>query len=206
MRDHKMDKNLTDYITETHKQYIYRVKIAGEFPTETYDKFKESLGMFDVAECSAPRKTPIQSDPYGFPGLKNEEVTTFDVTLNYPANSEQLVELARRSGVQPAKVVIISKSFNDSMNKELEGMEKVEKSRLETPNYPAQTPEQKKASDDYADSYKKAAAEFANGSKQAKFEIAGDEKAAKDKDMGPEGTKSPISNIKRKSIKDMLKK
>lgn len=196
-------KELTEYMMDSAKKYVYRVKIAGEFPKEIFNSFKKSLEMFDVDSCTDPKKTPIQSDPHGFPGLKNEEVNIFDVTLNYPANSEQIIQLARRHGIDPAKIVVVGKDFNDSMNKELEGVEQA--TRLATPDYPAQTKEQKEASEAYADSYKKAAAEFANG-KGVKFEVAGKEKPFSNLQSNDEEKKdSPFSKVKRLSIKDIMK-
>lgn len=195
-------KNLIDYVSEAHRQYEYRIKIAGDLPEGFYDKFKKALGMFDVQSCTKPKKTPIQSDPYGFPGLKNEEVYIFDIALNYPANDEQIIELARRHGVTPARVVVVGKHFNDSINAEAEAAQ--EESDLLVSDYPEQTKEQKEASDAYADSYKEAAANFANDG-GAEFEIAGKANEPQAKDMGPEGVKSPLSTVKRKSIRDMLK-
>ena len=196
-------KQLQEYIAESKKQYEYRIKIAGEFPKEIFDKIKTALEMYQVANCTDPKKTPIQKDPYGFPGLHNEEIHFFDVTLDYPANSQQVIEIARQNGINPSKIVVVGKEFNDSMNQELEGVE--DGTRLETPDYPAQTKEQKAASEAYADSYKKAAAEFANGD-SAQFEITGKEKTQvqynTDKDDGKD---SPLSKVKRSSVKDMLK-
>ena len=196
-------KNLIEYVSAAARQYEYRVKIAGDLPEGFYEKFKMALGMFDVDNCTKPKSTPIQSDPHGFPGLKNESITVFDITLNYPANSEQIIELAKRSGINPAKIVVIGKEFNDSINAEIAAQQEAG-TRLETDDYPEQTKEQKEASDAYAEGYKAAAAEFANAG-GAEFEIAGDKNAIADKDMGPEGVESPLTTVKRKSLKDLLK-
>jgi len=196
-------KNLNEYLTASTKQYEYRIKIAGDFPKECYEKLKAALDMFDVASCTKPKKTPIQSEPLHFPGLQNEEVSIFDVTLNYPANPDQISELARKCGVDLANLVVLNKDFDDSMNKEAEGVE--DTTRLETPDYPAQTTEQKEASDSYADSYETAAREFA-GEVKTDFEVAGEKtepaKYSTDKDDGKD---SPLSKVKRLTIKDILK-
>lgn len=193
-------KTLNEYLSASAKTYEYRVKVAGELPKENFEKFKRALDMFDVESCSEPTKTPIQSDPLGFPGLKNEEVNIFDVVLNYPANGQQITELARVSGIEPAKMVVIGKEFNDNMNKEMEGVE--DGVRLETPDYPAQTKEQKKASDDYADSYQKAAEEFANDG-GAEFEVAGGKTppAKFNTDDDAKGEDSPLSKVEIKDMK-----
>ena len=196
-------KNLNEYLTASTKQYKYRVKVAGELPKEVYEKFKASLDMFDVESCTPPKTTPIQSDPLGFPGLQNEEVNIFDVTVNYPANSEQLIQLARTAGIEPAKIIVIGADFDDSMNAEVEGME--DGTRLETPDYPAQTKEQTAASDAYADSYETAAREFA-GEINTDFEVAGGKTPpAKYTTDDKQGKDSPMSKVKRPKIKDIMK-
>lgn len=188
---------------ESAKKYEYRIKIAGDLPKENYDRLKTALEMFEVEDCTAPKKTPIQSDPLGFPGIKNEEIHVFDVKLNYPANSQQIVELARQHGIDPSRVVVIDKAFNDSMNAELTPVE--DSVLLDTPKYPEPSKEQKAASDAYADSYKKAASEFANDF-EAQFEIAGGEsEAVKYNTDNDEGKDSPLSKVKRLSVKDILK-
>lgn len=196
-------KKLNEYLTASAKQYNYRIKVAGDFPKEIYDKFKAALGMFDVESCTAPKKTPIQDEPLGFPGLKNEEVSIFDTILNYPANSGQIIELARVAGINPAKIIVIDKDFDESMNKEAEAAKA--ETRLETPEYPEQSKEQKEAGDAYADSYETAAREFA-GTSNTKFEIAGDESTtAKYSTDDDNGKDSPLSKVKRQNIKDMAK-
>ena len=173
---------------ESEKQFVYRIKVAGEFPKEQYNKYKRALEMFDVDKCTAPKKTPVQEDPFGFPGLHNEEVHIFEVTLNYPANEEQLRELA---------------AFADSMNDEMEGVE--DGTRLETPEYPEPSTAQQQASDDYADSYQKAAETFA-GEASTDFEVAGGTTdPAKYNTDNDQGKDSPMSKVKRLSIKDILK-
>jgi len=192
---------LNEYLTASTKQYEYRIKVAGELPKENYEKLKAALGMYDVESCSAPKKTPIQSDPLGFPELKNEEVNIFDVVLNYPANSEQIVELARMAGIGTEKIIVVGKDWDESMKKEAEGVE--DGTRLDTPLYPEQTKEQKEASDAYADSYKTAAREFA-GEVNTNFEVAGGKTPpAKYTTDDAEGKDSPMSKVKRQKLKDI---
>jgi len=196
-------KTLNEYLTASKKQYIYRVKVAGEFPKETYEKFKLALDMYQVDNCTAPKTTPVQEQPFDFPGLTNQEVNIFDVTLNYPANSEQIAELAKLSGIALPNLVVILRDFDESRKAEAEGFE--DGTRLETPEYPEQTKEQKAASDAYADSYKTAAREFA-GDVNTKFEIAGEKTpAAKFTTDEAEGKDSPLSKVARQELKDILK-
>jgi len=198
-------RHLNEYLTESAKTYEYRVKIAGEMPEGFYDRFKDALGMFDITDCTKPKLTPIQSDPVGFPGLENQEVNIFDITMNYPASTEQVREQARQLGLDLNTIVVVDKSFNDSMNAEAE-VQAVEDDvvRLETPEYPANTTEQTEAKDAYADSYETAAREFASEA-ETDFEIAGEKTApAKYTTDEKEGKDSPMTKVKRLSIKDIL--
>jgi hypothetical protein len=199
-------KNLNEYLIESAKQYEYRVKIAGEMPEGFYDKFKNGLDKFSLTTASKPKTTPIQSDPVGFPGLENQEINIFDITLDYPASTEQVRELARQLGLNLDSIVVVDKSFNDSMNKEAEEQAvEDDKVRLETPDYPANTKEQNEAKDEYADSYETAARAFA-GEAETDFEIAGEKtKPATYSTDAKEGKDSPMTKTKRLSIKDIMK-
>ena len=196
-------KNLNEYLTASAKTYDYRIKVVGELPKEIYEKLKAALDMFALENCTAPKSTPIQSHPVDFPNHENEEVNIFDVTLNYPANSDQIVQLARVAGIEPNNIVVIGKDFDDSIQKERDDAE--EGTRLETAEYPAQTKEQKAASEAYADSYETAAREFA-GEINTNFEVAGGKTpGAKFNTDNDQDNDSPLSKVKREKMKDITK-
>ncbi len=199
-------KSLNQFITEAHRTFEYRVKIAGELETETYDKFKTMLGKFDLESCSNPKKTPIQSDPVGFPGLENEEINIFDIVLRYPAAIDEVRDIARLCKIDLNKLVVIDKAFNDSMNAETELHSREHDTvRLDTPEYPKNTKEENDAKDEYADSYQKAAKSFA-GEANTDYEIAGEKTPpAKFNTDDKEGKDSPMSKVKRELFKDILK-
>ena len=46
--------------------------------------------MYKVESCSAGKRTPIQESPADFPEHKNVNVTVYDITTAYPANSAQV--------------------------------------------------------------------------------------------------------------------
>ena len=73
-----------DYLTESTKSYDYKIKIAGAPKDIDKNALETALQKFDLASMSAGKSTPIQSLPLDFPYLKNEQVTIFDVTTNYP--------------------------------------------------------------------------------------------------------------------------
>ena len=99
--------DFTKYLTESQKQYEFRVKIAGELDKGFGAKLEQALQKFEVAKMSAGKSTPIQSLPLDFPALSNEAVTIFDVTTNYPASVREMKEyIADYMRISPAMVVV----------------------------------------------------------------------------------------------------
>lgn len=82
----------TQYLTESAKQYDYKIKVAGELDKDFANKLETALGKFDVAKLSAGKSYPIQETPLDFPQFKNVEVTIFDATTNYPASVFEMTE------------------------------------------------------------------------------------------------------------------
>lgn len=82
----------TQYLTESAKQYEYKIKVAGELDKDFANKLETALGKFDVAKLSAGKTYPIQETPLDFPQFKNVEVTIFDATTNYPASVFEMTE------------------------------------------------------------------------------------------------------------------
>ena len=96
-----------EYLIESAKSYDYKIKIAGDIDKDFATKMETALGKFEVAKMSAGKKTPIQSLPLDFPQLKNESVTIFDVTTNYPASVREMKEyIADYMRISPAHVVV----------------------------------------------------------------------------------------------------
>jgi hypothetical protein len=141
-------KSLNEYIVESKQTFTYRVKYAGDFDQEKQDLMKEVFAKFDVESTSAIKKTPVMKSPYDFPELENEEVSSYEVTLNYPASASQIVELARAKGCDINRLKIMDKRFADSVDAE-EAVEQPEV-LLDDPTFPDPTAEQKEASAEYA--------------------------------------------------------
>jgi len=194
-------KSLYEYVAETSKDFTYRVKVAGELTTETLTKFKEFLGKFDLESSTTPKQTPISEQVIGFPGLKNETVNIFEVTLNYPAGVDAIREEARLAGIDLAKIIVISEDWDDSMQAEAERQE--EPTLLETPEYPADSKEQVELSEKYSGSFKDIVKNAAN----TKFEIAGEktQPAKFNTDAKAGGEKSPFTPVTRPNTEDLLK-
>ena len=80
-------RTFKDYLMESKKTYNFKIKVAGKCPDECCDKIKEALSQFSVESCGEGKSLPIQETHHDFPTLKNCEVTSFDVVLNYPTTS-----------------------------------------------------------------------------------------------------------------------
>jgi len=50
----------TQYLTESAKQYDYKIKVAGELDKDFANKLETALGKFDVAKLSAGKSYPYR--------------------------------------------------------------------------------------------------------------------------------------------------
>jgi hypothetical protein len=82
----------TQYLTESAKQYDYKIKIAGDLEENFATKLETALNKFDLANLSSGKSYPIQQTPLDFPQLNNVQVTIFDATTNYPASVFEMSE------------------------------------------------------------------------------------------------------------------
>jgi hypothetical protein len=103
-------KNFTEYLTESKKQYDFKVKIAGEVTTEQETHMKRALGRYTLADTLQNLKrtqTPIQALPLDFPQIRNCEVNIYEVTLDYPTTQQELTEyLSAELGISKQKLVV----------------------------------------------------------------------------------------------------
>lgn len=87
-----MNKTFKQILSESKKQYDFRVKVAGEFTTEQESVMKALLDKYTLSSFKKTAKTPIQSLPLDFPQVKNCEVSIYEVTLDYPTTQQELTE------------------------------------------------------------------------------------------------------------------
>jgi hypothetical protein len=86
-----MAKTFKDYLMEGKKTYPFKVKIAGEITNEQEECMKSLLSKYQIATFNKTKKTPVQALPLDFPRLNNVEVNIWDVTLDYPVTSHELI-------------------------------------------------------------------------------------------------------------------
>lgn len=103
-------KSFTEYLTESKKQYDFRIKIAGDITTEQEDTMKQLLGRFTIADTLSSMKkskTPIQAVPLDFPQVKNCEVNIYEISLDYPTTQYELTEyLSTELGIGKQHLIV----------------------------------------------------------------------------------------------------
>ena len=110
--------SLKQYIVESVRSYNYTIKIAGEIDKNFIDLFTYNLNKFDPIKIENPTTTPIQKDPYGFPGLENQPVTIIKAEFRYPATEPMIQQIAQLLGYNINMVRATTTDFNDSINAE----------------------------------------------------------------------------------------
>ena len=92
-------KSFKAYLTESHKTYDFRIRIAGELPADLQNKIKTVLEAYQVEKISSPKRLPIQETPE-FPNMGPVEINIMDVSFCYPCNDIQVRTLiAERAGL-----------------------------------------------------------------------------------------------------------
>lgn len=100
-------KTFKEYLSESKKQYDFRVKVAGEFTTEQEDTLKSLLGRYNLSGFKKTAKTPIQELPLDFPQVRNCEVSIYEVSVDYPTTQHELTEyLTAELGVNKQNLVV----------------------------------------------------------------------------------------------------
>jgi len=192
-------KSFRHFLMESIKLYCYTIKIAGDPDKKWLDMFTYNLNKFSPVSISDPVTTPIQANPYGFPGLQNQPVTTIKVEFRYPCIEPYVKQIARLLNYDENMVRMIETGSNESFDQEAEKYaEQQEHSPLLTNPEKDSPPDAKQASKDYGDSY------LSNISKQrgdSTGEITFAEKPPVKthdpfKKAGTADKDSPISNIK----------
>jgi hypothetical protein len=194
-------KSFKKYLSESVRTYKYKIKIAGEPSKNFVTLFCHNLGKFDPTKIGEPKSTPIQKDPYGFPGLKDQSITIIDVEFRYPCTEPMVKQMAQLLGHDENMVRMIQATFNDSETKE---SEKYANDASHSPILMHDKLEDngKEAANEYADSYLSRIREQESG-KQIKNSYAGKETPSefdpfnKKKIEKSMNTQSPMSKITR---------
>ena len=85
-------KSFKAYLTENHRTYDFRVRVAGELPKEFTNKLKLALEAYNLISSEAVKRLPIQESPL-FPNAGPVEVNIVDIKLQYPCTDDQIIGL-----------------------------------------------------------------------------------------------------------------
>jgi hypothetical protein len=196
-------RSLKQYIAESVHTYDYTVKIAGEIDDNFMDMFKFNLKKFDPIEMSEPKSTPIQKDPYGFPGVSNVPITLIKCKFRYPATEPMIQQLAQLCGYNVNMVRLVKTGYDESITSEMEGYEnQMDHSPVLTHEEMEEQPGAKEAAKAYGNSYLDS---IQDQNKDSKIDIpyAGEKTKAAFDPFKPEtlmstmGKDSPMSKISR---------
>lgn len=189
-------KHFKDYLIESERTYSYRIKFAGDVPTEFLKGFKEKLDQFDPVKIGDIKTTPIQARTSDFPAFANERISTIDVEFRYPAIDAQIRQIAQLMGMDPNRVLMQTPNYSDNNQEERDKIEDQNQELLSDTDYPAPDKKQKTLSKDYATGpYDHAVLKNAY---RSDFTVAGGKtKPAETTNDLPQGDTSPMSTIKR---------
>lgn len=190
-------KNFKEYLTESRKQYDFRVKIAGDFTAEQESNMKVLLGRFTESETLSSvkkSKTPIQALPLDFPQVKNCEVNIYEFTLDYPTTQQELTEyLTSNLGVSKQHLVVRRPGEPGEEYQHIEDKPR-EGALLDDPDYKEAGNAQ--FEDYYGDKYNTGFVKELNDllklERKARGEVIPTEGAAKFNVDSPANTKSPV--------------
>lgn len=189
-------KPFKQYLMESVRTYRYKIKVAGSPEKNWMDMFLMNLQKFDPVKIGDAKTTPVQKDPYGFPGLSNQPVTIVDVEFKYPATEPMIKQLARLLNYDENMVRMIQADFDDSVNGEIEQYANQAK---HTPvlDHEELEDQGKQASKDYADQYMTKIAKEAEKDKMDMPYAAPKTKPAEDWRKSAGNNKSPMTTISR---------
>jgi hypothetical protein len=187
-------KSFRQYLTESVRSYRYKIKIAGSPDKNWIDLFCMNLQKFDPVKIGSPKSTPIQKEPYGFPGLTNQAVTIIEVEFKYPCTEPMVKQLARLLNHDENLVRMIQSDFDDSVNAEVAQYEN-QASHSPLLDHEELEDSGKQASKDYADQYLTKISKEAEKDKIEMKYAAPKTKPAEDSRKIPGNTKSPLSKV-----------
>lgn len=189
-------KPFAKYLAESERTYDYRIKMCGRIPDDLVRQLKAKLQQFDPTTLGDVKVTPIQKILTDFPNHKNDAVSMFDVSFRYPAIEPQIKQLWQLLGGDPNLIVMSTRAYTDDMVDEVERIDAENKDLLANPDYPAPDKKQRDLKKDYsAEPHDHVVLKNAY---RSDFTVAGGPTpAAKTTNEIPQGTRSPMTTIRR---------
>ena len=103
-------KSFRTYLTESHKTFDFRIRLACELPDDLVGKIKTVLEAYKLESITKPKRLPIQENPE-FPNMGPVEIHVMEASFHYPCNDEQVRTLiAERAGINLACIKVTPKN------------------------------------------------------------------------------------------------
>jgi hypothetical protein len=189
-------KTLKEYLTESKKVYPFKIKIACPIPEGFEAKFKAALEKYSVCRFEKTKTTPVQESPMDFPEVKNASVTMYEVDLDYPIISPEIVNmLVADFGMHEAHIRV--RGANEADINYDPSAKTNAKALLDTPYEKGE-----KFKNYFGDAYNKSfLKDLDKASKQRKKDLGQKDVKAGAKDAGPDygsKTSSPVGSHQNK--------
>jgi hypothetical protein len=127
-------KAFTEYLQESVKKYDFKVKIAGDVTKEHEQRLESVLQRFKITSFKKTGTTPVQQFPLDFPKLQNQQVSIYEVTVDYPTTTAELTEYIS-SNLQIAKESLAVRRPGEPTEEYQEPKEKREGALLNDSDY-----------------------------------------------------------------------
>ena len=193
-----MVKSFKDYLYESKKSYPFKVKIAGDLLPEAEATLKTLLDKYQVVEFKKLARTPVQSLPLDFPRIQTAEVNIWDVTLDYPVTSAELINYLG-NGLKMNEQRIVVRNPNEPSEEYQKPTEKREGALLTDSDY-KESPNadfNEYYGDKYNASFVKALTDDLKAQRKARNEQRPSEGVGQTTNDLPQGTRSPIAKNRR---------
>ena len=196
--------DFTKYLTETIKEYQYKIKFAGDLADGFQKNLKTALDKYQVKSLSAGKNTPIQEVPLDFPALKNTAVTIFDFVSHYPASVFELRSyIANHFNMSVDKIVVRkpgepTEDYQNEINAKPKSEYKAKLHDIEYKDAPAV-----KADEVYGNKHTQSLLKELLKDKKAKFEIeqGSDNKTQETQSKELENNPSPVKAAHKGPVK-----
>ncbi len=186
-------KSFKEYLTESKKQYDFKIKIAGPVDKELENTLKSCLERFVPSNFKKAGITPIQELPLDFPNVKNMEVNIYEVSLEYPTTQHELTEFVAQNLKVNKGHIVVKRPGEPSEEYQTPAAER-KGALLDDPDY-KEAPNAK-FEDYYGDKYNSGFVKELNDILKLQRKERGEqiptEGAAKFNTDSPAGTQSPI--------------
>lgn len=189
-------KTFAKYLAESERTYNYRIKVVGDVAPDFFKSLQDKLAQFDIVKMGTAKTTPVRKEIPDFPAFPNQAMHIIDVEFRYPAIEPQIKQISQLLGLDPNRIVMNTIGYEDSLDQESKKIEDLNKDLLADTDLPAPDAEQRALKKDYSAAPHDHV--VLQNAYRTDFTVAGGRTPpARTTNDLPQGTKSPMTTIKR---------